>query len=183
MAGKKGKCKCGSVMSIPAQPMSATAKPAQPAPPPPPPADDIYDVGDDAPVAAPAYTPAPTTPAPAPAAKGTAFSKVVVERDDAAPKRELKWGAALKWYGMGMLFLAWAFWELSSPTESGRRGIRAVLMIVNMLHPMGGFFLLLALALFFLVVGTLILLGKAKDADYEHEQKQNEWVSSRGKRR
>ena len=169
LAGKKGKCKCGSVMSIPLKLPSA--------PPPPPAEDEIYDVGGDQAAEAPAYSPPPTTttaPARAP--------KVIVERPDDSPKKQLKWAAAAKWYIAAFICAAWALWELSDPTVSGRRGIRAVLMLVNMLHPMGGFFLLAAGAAFFGIVGTLILLGKARDSDYEHEQEKDKWVSSRGRR-
>ena len=37
-------------------------------------------------------------------------------------------------------------------------------------------------AAFMLVVGVLILLGKAKDDDSEHEKNKDQWPASRGKR-
>ena len=46
----------------------------------------------------------------------------------------------------------------------------------------GGAIILGLLAAFFLVVGVLILLGKAKDDDYEQGQNQGAWPKPRGKR-
>ena len=69
LAGKKGKCKCGGVLAIPAKP------PAEPAPEPAPvlapetdPFGDSYDVADQPVQQAPAYSNAPTTISAAPAA-------------------------------------------------------------------------------------------------------------------
>ena len=74
LAGKKGKCKCGGVLAIPARPPgSATASPgaaAAPRPKPtpvpaPPPEDDAFGdvvrVAEEPVQAAPTYSPAPTT--------------------------------------------------------------------------------------------------------------------------
>jgi hypothetical protein len=57
LAGKKGKCKCGGVLSIPAQPPLNDPEPD-------PNFDDLYDVSDDAPKKAPAYTAAAPPPLP-----------------------------------------------------------------------------------------------------------------------
>jgi hypothetical protein len=187
LAGKKGKCKCGSVMLVPAKaPKVKVPEPEL--------AEDTYDVADssgaaeeDAPLAPPPYAgaavaaPPPYTPAAAVAGKAA-----VATADDSGA-RELKWAPALKWFGIGALLAVWSVWELSSPTDpeevTHRRGIRMLVAFVNMIFgPKGGVFMLGGGALAFFVIGFLILIGKAKDSDYEHAKEQDKWPSSRGRR-
>ena len=198
LAGKKGKCACGGVLSIPATPPATATRsappPPPPAPPPPPvernPLDDEYALAEE-PIEPPkSYA----RPAGAAAASSTVMqagrSPVVVTREDddegGGGGRELNIGGALKWFGIGAVAAALAVWEFSSPTDpearGRRRGLRALLVLANHIHPRGAFFLLAAFAAFMLVVGVLILLGKAKDDDSEHEKNKDQWPASRGKR-
>ena len=184
LAGKKGKCKCGSVMLVPAKAPEAKV---------PEPEEDIFDMADhgsgeeDAPLAPPPYSagaaavaaPPPYTPAVASAGAGASA------KADSSGGRELKWAPASKWLGIGALAVVLALWELSSPTDPDAIRVRKwqlLFVLANKIHPMGAFFLLAAFAAFMIVVGVLILLGKAKDSDYEHEQQQGKWPSSRGRR-
>ena len=175
LAGKKGKCKCGSVMQVPAQPPQAPEPELE---------DDLYDMAaDEKPITPPAYTPA-TAVAAAPPSRAPAFNAPAAS---APAGRQLHWAAAWKWLLFAGLFGAWAVSEFVSPTDpafTGRvRKWRIVIMFLNSMFGMyaGAIFLCL-LAGFFLVVGCLILLGKAKDSDYEHEQQQSQWPASRGRR-
>jgi hypothetical protein len=184
LAGKKGKCKCGGVLAIPASPpRAAEAEPDA--------FDDPYDVADEPVQQASTYAPAqaPTTTMTAPAAtsasRSTASTSVSSGADDGGgAKRELHVVPALKWIGIGVLVGAFALWELSSPTDpdAPARRLKAVLALANKIHPMGSFFVLAAFAAFMLVIGVLILFGKAKDDDYEHEKQKGQWPASRGRR-
>jgi hypothetical protein len=184
LAGKQGKCKCGGVVSFP------TAAPREPDPEPQPAADPFadpfdnaaYDVADE-PAASP---PPPPPPPPPPSATPHATGAAAADEDSGGSRRPLKIVPALKWLGIGAVLAVIAAWELASPTDPDapgrKRGLRALFVFANMIHPRGAFFAGAALALFFLVVGVLILFGKAKDDDYEHEQQQDAWPASRGRR-
>jgi hypothetical protein len=198
LAGKKGKCKCGGVLSIPAR-APAAAKPPPPPPPPPPPEEDAfgdsYDVADEPVQAAPSYTNAPTTamsaaPTTASAPRGAAASAGAAYEEGGGGRggsgRELKWVPALKWMGIGAISLFFALWELASPTDPDapgrKRGIRAIMVLANKIHPQGAVFVFGGFAAFMIIVGLLVLLGKVKDSDHEHEEQQGKWPASRGKR-
>jgi len=191
LAGKKGKCKCGSVMVVPAK--APRAKVAVPEP-----EEDTYDIAgpssepsadaDDMPVAAPPpYAPsAATTPPPYKPGASAAAAAVASSPASESGGRELRWAPARKWLGIGVLIGALAIWEFAEPTDPDSLTVRKwklLLVIANKVHPHGGFFLLAAFAAFMLVVGVLILLGKAKDSDYEHEQEKDTWPASRARRR
>ena len=198
LAGKKGKCKCGGVLSIPATPPAqgqtppiprASQRAAPPPPPPPPPVpegnpfDDPYTVAEE-PIDAPPYIP----PRSAAAATSTVTRPAVATAGaDAAGGAGLKLhvGPSLRWFGIGAVSAALAAWEWASPTDPDapgrRRGIRAILVLANHIHPRGAFFVLAAFAALMIGVGVLILLGKAKDDDAEHEKNKDKWPASRGK--
>ena len=199
LAGKKGKCKCGGVLAIPARPPgSATASPgaaaaARPKPKPvpaPPPEDDAfgdaYDVAEEPVQAAPTYSPAPTTTMSAVAPAAMPARGATTAPADAGGGRTLNWVPALKWMGIGAISLLFALWELASPTDpdaTGRvRGIRAIMVMANKVHPKGALVVFGGFAAFMFVVGVLVLLGKVKDSDHEHEMEQGKWPASRGKR-
>lgn len=182
LAGKKGKCKCGGVLAIPAKP------PAEPTPqlePETDPFGDSYDVADQSVQQAANYSNAPTTISAAPTAAAPPRAIASTDAEDAG-KRQLHVVPALKWIGIGVLVGGFALWELSDPTDPDapgrKRGIRAILVLANNIHPLGSFFILAAFAAFMLVVGVLVLFGKAKDDDYEHEKQQGQWPASRGRR-
>jgi hypothetical protein len=226
LAGKKGKCKCGAIMHVPASSSGVAAKAAvraggsssgsssgsksgskggssvmpgsshfatraRPTPKP-----VAVDNGDsysgngesgeqDVVVAPPVYSPAGNgSAAPGARATGTKFAPAA---PDAPGKPPLKWAPALRWYGLGVAVAAWAMFEFSSPLDPNQDGrirkFRLPIMLVNMiLGPMGGGIVLSLGAVALFVVGTLILLGKAKDSDYEHEQAQGAWPKSRGRK-
>ena len=205
LAGKKGKCKCGAIMSVPNAATGVAAKvrdakgsssmmgtknalhASRPAPTPKPVAMPGVDYGDDVVeevVAPPAYSPTPE-PAAAPTgrATGTKFTpKVETETSEKPP---LKWAAAWQYFAVGVAVLGLAFWELADPTDPNATRVRKwnlPIYLANKMHPMAGFFILLAFAGVSLVLGYLVLIGKAKDADYEHAQAQAAWPSSRGRR-
>jgi hypothetical protein len=143
-----------------------------------------YDVAEE-----PAASAPPPPPPPPSRPSGTRFdaaAAATVERKSAGPARELKIVPALKWFGIGALIAAIAAWEFVSPTDPDapgrKRGLRALFVLANMIHPRGAFLVAMALALFFIVVGVLILFGKAKDDDYEHEQQKDAWPASRTRR-
>ena len=197
LAGKKGKCKCGSVFVVPAKAVKPVPAPAPVPAPVPVPApqpeleEDTYDVAagdvaagtsaqEDAMVAPP-----PPPPLPASSPRRAPISAATAQSESSAGARQLHWAPASKWLAIGVLVGALAIWELSSPTDPDSTTVRKwklLIVLANRIHPLGGFFLLGAFALFMLVVGVLILLGKAKDSDYEHEQQQDKWPSSRGRR-
>jgi hypothetical protein len=131
--------------------------------------------------APPPYAPGAVATA-SPAAKGTKFAPAAAT-NDAPPKRELKWAPALKWLGIGAALAAWAVFEFISPDDHIRgRGLRIIVGLANNIIPHGGAILLGLIAGFFLVMGVLILLGKAKDSDHEQKQKENAWPGSRGRK-
>lgn len=197
LAGKKGKCKCGSVLPIPKTApgaprpvMAGTAASGRPRPSPQPRAqvetkpapaledddDGAYDdIVEPAPIAASAYTPAPTAAAAAAGATRASGTRFVPPAAGAKPlveKPPLKWLPALKWAAFGVLLAVWSVWEFSSPTdpeEPGRkRGVRAIVVLVNQIFgPRGGAILLAAGALFFFVTAVLVLIGKVRDDDSE----------------
>jgi hypothetical protein len=131
--------------------------------------------------APPPYSPQAVATA-APATKGTKFSPAAAPTE-AVTKKPLKWAPALKWLGIGVALLAWSVFEFITPDEQIHgRGLRIIVGLANNVIPNGGAILLGLLAAFFLVMGVLILLGKAKDSDYEQKQQENAWPGARGRR-
>ena len=192
MAGKKGKCQCGGVLSVPATPPAPSAAPttrAAPPPPPPPPVernplDDEYAIAED-PIEPPPSYARPAAAAPTVMRANPSAAKAG-DDEGGGSGRQFNISGSLKWFGIGAVAAALAVWEFSSPTDpearGRKRGLRALLVLANHMHPRGAFFLLAAFAAFMLVVGVLILLGKAKDDDSEHEKNKDQWPASRGKR-
>ena len=166
LAGKKGKCKCGGVLSIPPEPPDEP-EPGVDA------FDDLYGVTDDAPKQAPSHAPPPThlpaaapaVPAPARARGGTVYAPPPPPDPDApAPMNVM---GSLKWLGLGLLIGAFAFVELNWPTDpdAPARKWRAILKLANNVHPRGSFVALALMSAFLLLCGVLVLLGKMTDDD------------------
>jgi hypothetical protein len=172
LAGKKGKCKCGGVLSIPAQPPLNDPEPD-------PNFDDLYDVSDDAPKKAPAYTAAAPPPLPptvmtAAAAAGAAAAmakKGTVYRPPPPPDPNapapMNVSGSLKYFGFAILLGAFAAFEYSFPTDPDARARkwRALLKLANNIHPRGAFVFLALLATGLLLMGVLVLLGKMSDEE------------------
>ncbi len=173
LGGKKGKCKCGGVLSIPAQPPLD-----EPEPEPEPNFDDLYDVSDDGPKKPPAYAPAAPPPLPsttmaaAPAAAATAAAKKgTVYRPPPPPDPNapapMNVSGSLKYFGFAILLGAFAALEFTYPTDPDERARkwRALLKLANNIHPRGAFFFLALLAAGLLLMGVLVLLGKMSDEE------------------
>src|SRR5688500_10718781 len=134
LAGKKGKCKCGGVLSIPAKPPAPPAA-VKAAAPEPNPFDDPYSVAEEPMQAPPSYAPAPAlaTAAPAPAFRSAAVAPGLGAESSDGPGRQLHIVPSLKWLAIGAVVGALAVWEFSSPTDPDapgrRRGIRAILVL------------------------------------------------------
>ena len=170
LAGKRGKCKCGGVLSIPAEPPVDEPEPE-------PNFDDLYDISDDAPRKAPAHTaaaPPPPLPATAVAAAPTAVStarKGTVYRPppppDPSARGPINVSGSLKYFGFGILLGAWAAFELNFPTDPDERARKwqALLKLANNVHPRAAFVILALLAAGLLLMGVLVLLGKMSDEE------------------
>jgi hypothetical protein len=211
LAGKKAKCKCGALMKVPASSSGGAGRPlaqkngtlggssiiaTRPRPTPKPVA--VADPGDSSGFSGSSQhgeVEEVVAPPPLSRSNGAAASKAVtpeavtkaINPKAAASSSErppLKWAPALKWLGIGVVIGIWAIYEFAQPEDlSGRkRGLRIIVALANAVIPHGGAILLSLLAGFFLVMGVLILLGKAKDDDYEHEQNEGAWPKSRGRR-
>ena len=173
LAGKKGKCKCGGVLSIPAEEPTEDAEPE-------PSLDDLYDVRDDAPKTAPAYAPA----APPPLAAGVAAAATASARTPPAATKTgtvyrpppppdpnapapMNFSGSLKYFGFAILIGAWAAFEFAYPTDPDARARKwqALLKLANNIHPRGAFAFLALLAAGLLLMGVLVLLGKMSDEE------------------
>ena len=171
LAGKKGKCKCGGVLSIPAEEPVEDAEPE-------PSLDDLYDISDDAPKKAPAYAaaaaPAPPLPAPAmasarsaPAATKTGTVYRPPPPPDPNAPAPMNFSGSLKYFGFAILIGAWAVFEFAYPTdpEARARKWQALLKLANNIHPRAAFFFLALLSAGLLLMGVLVLLGKMSDEE------------------
>jgi hypothetical protein len=171
LAGKKGKCKCGGVLSIPAEEPGQDAEPE-------PSLDDLYDISDDAPKKAPAYAaaaaPAPPLPAPAmasarsaPAATKTGTVYRPPPPPDPNAPAPMNFSGSLKYFGFAILLGAWAAFEFAYPTdpEARARKWQALLKLANNIHPRGAFAFLALLTAGLLLMGVLVVLGKMSDEE------------------
>src|SRR5688500_15462390 len=105
LAGKKGKCKCGGVLSIPAKPPAPPAA-VKAAAPEANPFDDPYSVAEEPMQAPPSYAPAPAlvAAAPAPAFRTVPPVPFPVGADSSeGPGRQLHIVPALKWLAFGAI--------------------------------------------------------------------------------
>ncbi len=170
LAGKRGKCKCGGVLSIPSEAPVDDPEPEANF-------EDLYDISDDVPKKAPAYAaaaPPPPLPAAARAAAPAAAStakKGTVYRPPPPPAPDARGpmnvSGSLKYFGFGVLLGAWAVFELKFPTDPDERARkwRALLKLANNIHPRGAFVILALLAAGLLLMGVLVLLGKMSDEE------------------